>query len=202
MPTTYRFRFRGIDPRMLRQSIDPAVTITPAAGYPKVFLDITLDPGPAGSSAEIDLKSAMDGMGWVPVATDPAAPLRGITVRQQAFVELASDAQTTQTVFTTLASQNLTVDSDATLNIATRVSVSSNVAVAFRLGLNGVALGSGAFAPAGGGTISLRKRTAVAAGAHTIALQWRLAAAGTANIRPVTQPDAEGASLFVEEIVT
>lgn len=202
MPTNYRFRFRGVDPRMLRQSIDPAVTITPAAGFPKLFIDITLNPGPPGSSAESDLKSVMDAMGWTVVATDPAAPLRGVTVRRQAFVELANDVQTTSTAFATIASQNLTVDADAILNISIRVSVASNVAVAFRLGLDDVAIGSGAFAPASGGTVSLRKRVAAAAGAHTVTLQWRLASAGTANIRPVTQPDSEGASLFVEEIVS
>jgi sirohydrochlorin ferrochelatase len=89
------------------------------------------------------------------------------------------------------------------INFSFGVSDTNDSRVDFRVLLDGVAQRgtaegfSGANRRNGSGTILLRR--SVAAGLHTVSVEWRTNA-GTAQIRPVAAADTEYASLLLEEV--
>ena len=79
-------------------------------------------------------------------------------------------------------------------------------AVAFRLRLDGTLIATSRAATdnnlgASNMNVAIRRRVAVAAGAHTVAVEWTKfgAPAGLIRCRPVTLPDQQGAQLRLEE---
>ncbi len=137
-------------------------------------------------------------------------------LQQQLFVEATADATTAviDPVFATLLTLPITTVGG---DLICRVTCSYAILVAvvggtgFRLSLDGTPVAltgmSGAIGgPGAQNAVLLFKRiAAVAAGAHTLDLEWALAApvfAGAVlTVRPVTMPNSEHASLFVREVV-
>ena len=66
---------------------------------------------------------------------------------------------------------------------------------------SGIVSGSGTTTPAPESLDVLTRLTGLAAGAHTITLQWRVSS-GTGYCRPASQADYESATLLVEEVQT
>jgi len=199
---TYRFRWKGCALQEIIQQVPPGVAVTLTNAMAKAWIDVTLDPGPPGSPAESDLNSIMLDMGWIPFSVNPTTPLRAVTTKQQILATLAADAQLIGVApFVTLLSQAVTTDV-GTLNVQASISGSTTSGANFRILLDGVQVGTGAAIGIGAGAATLIKREAVAAGAHLVELQWLIPAAGVADIAPVAQPDSQGATLFVEEVVS
>lgn len=127
---------------------------------------------------------------------------------QTAGVQLAADALTNATTFVALLTVPITTTVGGVLVIdasfAASVSLIAPSLAFFRVVLDGVPLeGSGmllsTLAQQQGGGFALRV-TAVAPGAHTVVLEWRGSLINLGlQIRPVTAPDAEHASLVVWE---
>jgi hypothetical protein len=129
----------------------------------------------------------------------------GATVLQSAFGEVTVDTSTTSNVFVDLITVPITT-TGAILFLASSFAASPTgaaVAADFRLTLDGVPLrGAGLFMNTGqpeSGAIDYRA-TGLAPGAHTVKLQWRSNSALLGvQIRPVTAPNTEHASLYVQE---
>jgi hypothetical protein len=127
--------------------------------------------------------------------------------RQSAMTEVTVDTTTASQVFVALLSLSITTRPNAVVLIHFSFAASNNAnhGVAFSLQVDGVTRRGAALnavstnANAGGGAIVYRV-SGLAAGAHTIAVQWRTIAGGMAQIRPATQPDLEHAVLMVEEV--
>jgi hypothetical protein len=128
---------------------------------------------------------------------------------QTLFTEIAANTSTGSAVFVDLLTLVPVVTAGNRLVIhttfAASVSLVSPATAFFRLTLDGVALrGAGmdltVLAEPECGAIVYRTG-ALAAGAHTVKLQWRgsVLALGL-QIRPVTVPDGEHGSLYIEEV--
>jgi hypothetical protein len=132
----------------------------------------------------------------------------GRKVRQQFFESIQDDTTLTSETFTDLLSRTLTTLAG---NLSVTVSVSSSTSdpvgdVVFRLVLDGTPIDdcgvrANLTAANEANGVSITKVVSVAAGSHTVKLQWRSTnAAATAQIRPTTQPDYEHCSMTVEEV--
>jgi len=133
-------------------------------------------------------------------------PARGLIQRE--FVAVAVNTTTTSAVFVTLLSRPITVlvtgsDVDIIATFAVSHTSAADQTTFFRITFDGVPVrGAGLFSTDVGETNSgaiIAHMTGVAAGVHTVLLEWRTTAA-TAQIRPVAAPDAESAALFVDEV--
>lgn len=131
--------------------------------------------------------------------------------KQTVYNDLAVDTNNANATWVSPGGDLLT--SNITTTAGTRLIITATAAFSFttnnRIGYFRVLIdgtpGRGFAASCGSsGTQSSVSRTKVvtglAAGAHTIVLQWRVSA-GTAQIRPVSQPDAECVSLVIQEVV-
>lgn len=203
MPHVYRFRWRGFNPRRVRQGISPTIAVALTIALPRAFVDIQLDDtGPPGSDAASDLAEIMREEGWVLAATNPQTPLRAITIKQRVTNELAADRVVAAEAFETVLSQAVTTDAAAVLNVRGNLSATSDVPANVRILIDSVPVGGGATIPSGGGSVALNKRAVVAEGNHNVEVQMRVTAPGTARVRPQAAPDGESATLTIEEIVT
>jgi len=126
--------------------------------------------------------------------------------RESANSILAVDTTTASAVFVDLLTVAITVEAGFILiesSIGASLSVNAGT-IFFRITVDGVAQAgvSNSFTIIGDEHASaFCLRVAVAAGLRTVKLQWRVASVlSTARIRPVTQPDAEHASLVVSEV--
>jgi hypothetical protein len=137
-------------------------------------------------------------------ATDKAKLDELCYLIQTLFVEATTDRSTTSTTWVDLLSQSITLLAGTKLiALISASAVNTNDEFSyFRLVIDGVAQRG----------VSLRSRsdvaqpialnfakTGLAAGAHVVKLQWRVAAS-TSRIRPATQPDSEHASLLLQEV--
>jgi hypothetical protein len=128
---------------------------------------------------------------------------------QTQFIEVTADTTTLSAAFVafdtiTLTFSKLTATSYFVIHFSCGASNSTNAAVtAFRVRVDGVAkrgiglTAAGAGAPSSG-AIVLRV-PGLAAGSHTVDVQWRVTS-GTGRCRPATSPDSEHGSLYVEEV--
>lgn len=125
---------------------------------------------------------------------------------QTKFVEITSDTSTTSTTFVDLLSTTLTTQGGALL-IHFDVSCSnSNTGkeIDFQVLLDGTVKKAGGVRYNGtpAGDLSLSYKTAIlTAGSHTVKVQWKTES-NTANIRPVTAPTGESASMTILEALT
>lgn len=125
-------------------------------------------------------------------------------ILQSIFSEVTVDTTTASAAFVTLLSQNINT-SDGYIYVNATFSSSNatnNQTNYFRITIDDVPIrGCGTrFASAttpGAGAILIKRP--IAAGAHNIQLQWRVAG-GTGRIYPVTAPDAEHTSLLIQEM--
>jgi len=129
--------------------------------------------------------------------------VRGQTV----FSEISTDTTTSSTTFVDLLTATLTTVAGTKLIVIATFAVSnsnSNAQQHFRMTVDGIVKrGCGVrFVnnPSAAGSLALVV-TGLSAGSHTIKLQWRAdASGGTVQVRPVTAPDDEHASLVVQEV--
>ena len=137
----------------------------------------------------------------------PLYPPATTGVLQSAASVLASDQTTTSTTFGDLLTAAVTTSARSFLLIwiSFTVSFTPNLSAAamLRLTIDGteyLRAGAEEFSDAQGGAIVYRA-SGLAAGAHTIALQWRISSvgAGTFRCRPVTA-EPEGAAIVVMEV--
>jgi hypothetical protein len=128
---------------------------------------------------------------------------------QTVFAEITVDTTTLSSTFVSLLSQVITTQTGTNLLIYLTSGVSNNTNdrdVFFRVQVDGVTKrGVGVECHANGEAVSaamVLKVTGLLAGAHTVLVQWRASTGGanTAQIRPVTAPDAEHFSLLLEEV--
>jgi hypothetical protein len=123
---------------------------------------------------------------------------------------ISANTTTTSATFVTLLTVAITTQASTKLDIkfAGAASSSNNSAdqVFFRLTVDGVAQSAvGITTNSSGANLAESMAltwvvTGLAAGAHTVLIQWRRSA-NTAQIRPVAAPDAESATLTVQEIL-
>lgn len=125
---------------------------------------------------------------------------------QRAFTEIGADTTTTSTVFVDLFSTTITKSALSKLACLFSVSISNSVATAqmtdFRLVVDGVVKRAASVTTNGADEPQSAALDFVAAavpsGARVVKIQWRTTG-GTAQIRPVAEPDREHASLLVQE---
>ena len=123
---------------------------------------------------------------------------------QSKFAEQTVDTSTTSASWIDLLSIPITTQAN-NLILHTSVSLlttSSGAAFNIRLTIDGVAVRGAQMWPSSSNYalgISIVARKLVAAGAHTVKLQW-MVTTGTLRCRPATNPDDEHASLLVEEV--
>jgi hypothetical protein len=202
MADTYRFRWKGCELQNIIQHVPPGTTVAIANAMAKAWVDVTLDPGAPGSPAQADLDGVMLDMGWVPFSVNPTTPLRAVTTKQSLEAVLVVDAAIAAPVaFATLLSQAITTDAGS-ISVDARVSGEASVAVYFQIVLDGVPMSGGGATMGGTGAVAIKRTAPIAAGAHVVEVQWRLASAGVASVRPVSAPDGESATLGVSEFVT
>lgn len=128
------------------------------------------------------------------------------TFLQSILAEVGVNTTTTSTTFVTLLSQVITIQAGSILLIHLSASFShaaNNQTGYFRVQVDGVTVRATAqrnptSGEPGSCAIVLR-RTGLAAGARTVTVQWRTSGS-TLRIRPVAAPDAEHASLLLEEV--
>jgi len=127
------------------------------------------------------------------------------SILQTLFARIVADTTTTSTGFVTLLSLAVTTLPNTKLVIRGAAHCSNtavNNQLWFRITVDGVVRNSGGVRypglPAVGAVVE-HVETGLAAGAHTILLEWRVNA-GTGRVRPVTVPDNESASLLVQEV--
>lgn len=129
--------------------------------------------------------------------------------RQTVFLDITADTTTTSTTFVTFMSQVINVAANSNIRILFTTSASNtsnNSSVFFRLSVDGTPKrGVGITSTGGGGTaasttISWREAN-VSAGNHTVLIEWKVNS-GTGQVQPVTTPDAESASLMIDETTT
>lgn len=123
---------------------------------------------------------------------------------QTDFVELTVDDATTSTTFVTLLTSNITTGANKLIIQMSASVVKSgggNPALNMRIKIDGTPLrGAGGQLVTDPTSVSLMAETAVlTAGAHTVLLEWKVST-GTAEINPVTMPDSEHCSLYVQEV--
>jgi hypothetical protein len=124
---------------------------------------------------------------------------------QTAEAHISTDVTNAVAGFQTLLTMSITTGANA-LIISAAGSISCTLAanaMAVRVTVDGASQGGCQIKCVSnniGQSFNLRVKTAVlTAGAHTILLQWQTAG-GTQQCRFVTNPDAESASLVVEEV--
>lgn len=123
-------------------------------------------------------------------------------LRQSAAVDLAVDSQEATGTFTPLLSLVLTTKAGFLLIFSSWAASATLAGLgSFRLVLDGVALRGSAQTLSALATEAgaLVQRVPVAAGQHTVALDWRTQVGTVLRCRPVTIPD-ESASLLVLEV--
>jgi len=123
--------------------------------------------------------------------------------RKTDFAEIIADTTTTSTSFVDLLTVAITTTANGSLVIEAAASGdnASTAITKYRLTVDGVQVAAAAVQSGASiwNTAALMKKYAVAAGAHTVKLQW-LVSAGTGRIRPVTAPNSDYASLVVKEV--
>ena len=174
----------------------------PIFGQPAPSLQTTNDPVDVGSAAP-------PSAGQVLTATSATAaawqtPTGSGTTRQSIYQQLAVDTTTTSGAFVDLLTQAITTTAGGFLNAFFSVSASnvSGDQLSFRLLVDGVAVqGTACKIPTSGTTANamLLYKASIAAGAHTIKVQWLTSGGNTARIRPVAAPSTEHASLLLTE---
>lgn len=125
---------------------------------------------------------------------------------QSKFIEISANTTTTSTTFVTLLTTTFTIGSGSNVILQFAASVSnsnSNNITYFRIQVNATTYRGAATTaqgPSNPGGASIQQRvTGLGAGTHTITVQWRVSG-GTGQVRPVAVPDAESASLIIEEV--
>ena len=194
---TFRFQWKGNVLSDLQRSLAVGSIITTSnISKPIQWVDVTIDPsGPEDIS---NLNEVMETLGWIPYAVAPTTPLMGITLRQQIPLFLNVDSQNVDdTQFTDLLTTPITNELPYIRLEASLSGVGSSLTF-FRITIDGVSQ-VGAIMNGGGGSACLRKNLIVPPGPHIIALQWKPAAESMSEIRPITNPDSEHASLAVGE---
>lgn len=71
---TYRFKWVGAVKSLLKQNINPAITVDFINVLPTAFTDVVVDPDVPGSDTQMDLEDVMLTIGWVLFAVNPAGP--------------------------------------------------------------------------------------------------------------------------------
>lgn len=123
---------------------------------------------------------------------------------QSAYISTTVDVTTASTTFVDMLVISLTTFGGKLVCLANVSSSNSsaNVGNYFRITVDGTSYGATAQrytnVPAITGAVII-ETPALAAGVHSVNLQWRCSA-GTAQCRPVTQPDVEFGSLLVIEV--
>lgn len=121
------------------------------------------------------------------------------------YTEVAVDTSTPSVVFVDLLTAPVITTGGGPLLVTFTASASATLAgaqVSFRILVDGAASrGSGLVASAAGipSSTALLAKIPLAAGPHTVKIQWRVSL-GTVQIRPVTAPDNEHGSLYVQEL--
>lgn len=125
---------------------------------------------------------------------------------QSRFREITVDTTTTSPTFVTLLTDTITIGAGRALIIQFLSSMSnsnSNNIVYARIQVNGVTYRGAATTAQNtnrSGAVCIQTRvTGLAAGTHTVTVQWRVSG-GTGQVRVVSQPDTESASMLIEEV--
>jgi hypothetical protein len=146
------------------------------------------------------LKRTAANTGW-----EFKTPIQLATLLQSTFVEQASNTTTGSASFVTLLTQSITTSAGSALLIDATASLSNTGGTSntdIQIVIDGTAArGCGTRTTSGnvpGGLAIVYKKTGLAAGVHTILLQWRTNA-GTAQCRPTTTAN-EHASLVIQEV--
>lgn len=127
------------------------------------------------------------------------------TLLQTTFVEQVADTTTASASFVTLLTQSITIQTGSILLIDASASISdtggtSNIDIQITIdGTPARGCGTRTTATNVPGALALvYRKTGLAAGAHTVLVQWRTSA-GTARCRPTTTVN-EHASLRIQEV--
>jgi uncharacterized membrane protein len=142
-----------------------------------------------------------DGATWDVIASGANGLL------QTQFAEVTANTTTASTTFVDLLTVTLTTTAGSALLINFGSSSSNTTASrtnAFRVTVDGVAKRGAAArittVSEAAGAVIVQKVTGLAAGSHTVKVQWRVTSSSTAQIRPVASPDTEYAALLVKEV--
>jgi len=200
--SVFRYKSVGVSLANLQTTVPGSIVL--GTYSPSAFIDIT-----ASATFKADLDEQMSRYGYQYNSTDPtnAYPLSGL--RQSVFAEVSVDTSTTVTspTFTTLLTTSITLSTTPILLVfvswaAIRNNPGNNL---FRLVIDGTVKkgasshGHGGGVPNASGAIMYRM-TGLIAGAHTVAVEWSQDTTGTVSINPVSDPNAQHASLLLLEI--
>lgn len=141
------------------------------------------------------------------ISSFPSGVGTGANFLQTKFIEVTADTTTTSATFVALDGLSISITTVGSTSLliwlAADLSNTSGSATTYiRVRVDGVAIrGVGTRAPAAGEPqgVPLALKVAVAAGVHTVDVQW-YRTGGTSRVRPVAAPDAESASILVAEV--
>jgi len=129
-------------------------------------------------------------------------------LRQTLTTEITVDTTTASAVFVAFLSQVITIAAGSKVMIWFSFGGSNstnNNGLAFRIQIDGVTkrgTAASTISPAGatesGGIV--QEISGLAVGVRTVTVQWRATSGGTAQVRPVTVPDFEHATLVIAEV--
>lgn len=122
---------------------------------------------------------------------------------QTDFKEVTTDVSTNSATFVTLLTSNITtgandliIEVSASLNKSGGGVPSANL----RILIDGVPIrGTGVELTVNANSVSLQVKKAMTAAAHTVTLEWKVDT-GTAQIQPVSMPDSDHCSMFIQEV--
>jgi hypothetical protein len=140
------------------------------------------------------------------IANYPSGPGTGANYLQTQFTKLLVNTTTTSSTFVDLITVLVTIQAGSSLQISfaeTNSSSSASATTFFRVTVDAIVMQGAATRSPGGGDpqgVSINDYiTGLAAGVHTVKVQWRTNS-GTSRIRPVASPDAESASILINEV--
>jgi hypothetical protein len=154
---------------------------------------------PAGVANAI-LKRNATNDGW-----EFKTPIQLATLLQSTFTEQATNTTTGSAAFVTLLTQSITISAGSVLLIEVSASISNtnpNINMDIQLNIDAAAVRGAGLRPSAANQPNVAsivyRKTGLAAGAHTILLQWRTAT-NTAQCRPVATVN-EHASIMIQEV--
>jgi len=195
--TTYRYNWKGLDVPAIQQSINPSLVPVVAGPAPSSVVDVTI--GSSTAEDKSDLDAAMLQQGWIYASTDPPQQPQGIVLRQEIGVKLLVDSTTNSTTFVDLITVAITTQAGVLGLVANATSLALVTLGYLRITVDGVTVQGGAHL-IGLANNFMGLRVPIAAGAHTVKLQWRTDAGGTHQINAASAPEAEFANLLVREM--
>lgn len=212
----YRYIYDGLDDILMQKKVPGTPSVN--GWSPKPLIDISL----SNSSYKSDLDDFMLEQGYIYLSTNPITSIDNafiasmpnfVSIKQTIISSISVNRTTTSVIptydATPLFSQSITTISGTKLNIRLTTSgstLNNNRGILFRLRIDGVTkkimqTGSSVRASFAQSGALEHVESGLSAGSHTITVDWCVSSATTGQIRPITSPNTEAATLVLQEVL-